>query len=1051
MKKTLLLGILSLAGAGRLLAATSLYINDATVLWTDPIPPIDATAFVNLSDMQLSIYSLGDPFEITSLRNFTNFGTMVGTPGFLFQFRTNSAATPRPLSSFENHGIISSSFDLYATGTNLFSDGILASGNRGYILLQSSIPQANTNGVVTNYTGKINLAGSGLQTGWIPDLEALHTGRRVTGKYTNDVGVSDLYWGVGLNNIPGNTDVAPSTLALDFGTYPPVTPSHQVTQIYPGPSTLTWDPSLPACGGNNFSAWDQITLLGAGGSGSETSVVQVVYVNTNALFTNLQVQVGFVVTNTARANSGWTSVVQFAVSDVSIADGSPITNYLYLLDSALSAGNPAPLSQNQVMTATLRPANYELIRAADPFLTAPWEWIVATLAQPTNEPFLDPTFYARPGTGAQRVPVTYSGYAAWLGQTNWPWNTSQAVADPTNYPGKVEILANRLDANGTRIRSDNFVGITARNLEGDPVPILPQLDAPFVNIDVATTNPVLLVSNSFPANASVVRLWGQIAAYSATWNHLTTNYVPIVGTTNRLTNYYSTLYHVLVVDNCLDRQPVALNKFVAHGKHLDIDDPLNIPLNGSMLLDAQSLTVGPNDGGLSLPPGWSWGSTNVQGLRSLTNFGSIFVPRDANFWITNFSVTISNYVVGLQTNHIPIATNSFEQSYLNFVNHGGVSANKVEVRSSYFENTATPNAQAIVRSFNGVLKVDAQEGVVTNSQLLANTKLSIFANNLLVRDSLLMAGTNSASGGFIELSVTNNLTDGVTNAAAQGVSNAVNQWVVSQGITVDRLPAQGGSLLGTVIYSKPAILSATHSWPGRDLGRTAAGFQNNLALGKLILDSSSAASLTFQGPDTTNQYALYVDFLDLRGWVLNNFLTALKFPNTNFTIYFANSSVPPQTLNNIYLNRGGRLKWVYSYAGLFSSTNFTYVVTNAYGVVSNTYAFNVGLVQSPDLYSNGGGPPNADNPHPVFAPLDVALDITELPGVPPKSVFSWWALADSTNRIEYATNLTAPQWTLLTNSFFVNGTNTTRVSFTNTADGGFRIYRVREDPRSLLP
>ena len=65
---------------------------------------------------------------------------------------------------------------------------------------------------------------------------------------------------------------------------------------------------------------------------------------------------------------------------------------------------------------------------------------------------------------------------------------------------------------------------------------LAQVDAPWINFDVASLAPVLLISNIAPA--TVRRLSGEIAAWSGTWRNYDTNASP--------TNEY--FFHVLIVD-----------------------------------------------------------------------------------------------------------------------------------------------------------------------------------------------------------------------------------------------------------------------------------------------------------------------------------------------------------------------------------------------------------------------------------------------------------------------------------------------------------------------
>ena len=1044
MKSSLTL-LLSLAATAQVLAATEvLHLNQTTVMLTDANPPINATAFVNLAPFEVSVYTTL-PYEFSSLRNLTNYGQMLGEPGFLFQYRTNSSAPPQPLSCFDNVGIISVSSQMAIYASNVVGGLLLECGDQGYIKITA-----------TNTTDHVDLSGTGLQAGPNPLLAGLSYGLfldQAGTQYINDIGVSDSFWASGINGrLPGTAgqnQYSPSSLAsyfsgagLFFGlTNTPSTPFfpyQYITSAGGTPVTMSGSTSLPQCGGA-FAAYDTVTSLRPANSprnAAYTEFRQIVYVATN--LDDLDVQVEII---SAPGQNIWESIVQFGLTDTNIVDGTPYTSYLTLYDTALTAVNGAyaqqqapPFPSATPAVGTVRPSNYQLTRA--PYFPTGFFFGAVPGTNGFDYNFLYPS-----NTMAGNVDLYFSAYGAGLWQyytNSVQSNPNPAVTDPTNHPGRIQLFANAINLDQARIRAENFVGLEAHNLFGNPAAVLPQIDAPFVNFDLGSTNPVIVVSNTLPA--TVRRFYGQLAAYSAVWSVIHTNANAFE------TNAVTTRYHVLLVDNCLAPQPVSLHKFAVHGTAVDLEDPLSV--QGDILLDASDLTVGPN-GGLALPAGWSWGYTNVPRLHSLTNDSTISVPRDANFQITNVvRVSIPTNILGRLTNYF--VTNVVTGPYENIVNHGVITAETFSLWSRYFEQTATPSFPNVIQAGLGPISLDTLTTFLDGAQLLASSKLTLFASNMTVNQSLLWAGTNSLAGGSIEISVTNRLTDGVTNAAAQGISNAVNQWVVGQGISVDRLPTGERSLLGTVIYSKPAIANATHCWPGRDLGRTAAGFSNNLALGKLILDASATTSFTFQGPDSTNQYALYVDFLDLRGWVTNNgnFLSALKFPSTNFTIYFADSTVSPQTLNNSFFSRGGRLKWVYSYAGLFSSTNVSYVVTNAYGVASNTYTLNRSLAQ---LYANGGGPANIDSSQTIFTPLDVALDVSQIPGVPAKSVLSWWALAGSTNQIEFATNLAAPQWSLLTNSLFVNGTNTVRVSFTNSGGGSFRVYRVREDPRSLLP
>ena len=100
----------------------------------------------------------------------------------------------------------------------------------------------------------------------------------------------------------------------------------------------------------------------------------------------------------------------------------------------------------------------------------------------------------------------------------------------------------------------------------------------------------------------------------------------------------------------------------------------------------------------------------------------------------------------------------------------------------------------------------------------------------------------------------------------------------------------------------------------------------------------------------------------------------------------------------------GRLRWVPTYAGHFSSTN---VVSAG---VTNT--FNAALSAS-SLDSDGDGIPNASDPTPFF--LASQLNFTEtMTNVPPLSIrLSWQTIPNATNYVYYTTNMMSTNWFLL--------------------------------------
>ena len=252
------------------------------------------------------------------------------------------------------------------------------------------------------------------------------------------------------------------------------------------------------------------------------------------------------------------------------------------------------------------------------------------------------------------------------------------------------------------------------------------------------------------------------------------------------------------------------------------------------------------------------------------------------------------------------------------------------------------------------------------------------------------------------------------------------------------------------------FVQARHTWASEDRGVTVAGFSNNLALGHLVLDGRLGNQFRF-GSATANN-ALYVELLELRGDATNyNFAFGV---DPDFTIYFANSNpeISPERLDNL---GGGRIRWVRDFAGPRSSTNILY----PNGI---TYTFNVGLVRSFNLDSDGDGIPNDSDCTPIIPPGEegnsnlwfgalcpVPLAASAAKSMPVTAavtislapegrevILNWEAPANSANSVEFTESL-GGVWQSLTN--FVNGPVDARVTLRDAATASLRVYRVRVD------
>jgi hypothetical protein len=283
-----------------------------------------------------------------------------------------------------------------------------------------------------------------------------------------------------------------------------------------------------------------------------------------------------------------------------------------------------------------------------------------------------------------------------------------------------------------------------------------------------------------------------------------------------------------------------------------------------------------------------------------------------------------------------------------------------------------------------------------------------------------------------------------------------NQIKTTAGMRILRRPDTAGDFLSSSVLVQGGIITESLLiWAGLDRGPVVEGFSDNLALGRLTLDGGTGAGGIgnfFHFAGATNGSAIYVDYLELLNHATNfNFALGV---DPNFTIYFADSNVPAEKLDE---TSGGRVRWVSQFIGPQSSTNILY----PNGV---TYTFNAGLVRSRDIDSDGDGVVNALDctplPVPDFdstqpcppapAPAKVAaistqnISLTIALGAGGRDVvLQWDAAANSGNTVEFSDSLGGGSWQSLTN--FINGPANARVTVKDAVGAPLRVYRVRVD------
>src|ERR1043166_3063442 len=922
MKRSLIIGFLSLCSALTVSAADAYFFND-TDLVSPPAnaPVINAYAWVNRALFDVTTVNgsgLELPYESQNTLFFTNLASMIGNPGF--RFFDNVAGQRRWMDTWDCEGPIStdsssvfssagtifvSSFGnffgfnsqssvLLVQATNITSPAILRSGAQGLIHLEGKT---------------LNLGRSGLRTGSaVESSQIFGVGFLLSSNYVNDFGIFDLWWGSGTNNTINGKGPG---MRLDgfgnpfFNLPTPESPSHEVIETFGGFNS-TFIESIPRF---NFFNFNTNNFYGAAVFTNQTGptnfIIQVVFYPTNN--TDLTTEVRFV--NDFVLGPTIPTVAIHSV-DNDIVDDAAETSSVYLSDG-LALSTNIYLAHN-IGPPTHRPVNMVVSRLE------PFDF---QFSSPGNAVF-DPTMIWRPSYTFNVVTNLYSAYDAQVASVT---TASGLSGDVTNYPGRVEIMGSEVNLELARIRAESsFILHATNNLIGNHIA---QVNAPFVNFDATSVAPLLVISNIAPP--TVRRFQGDIAAWSGTWfnydniTNFTTNEVFTTNsgviTTNitMTTNYFNPqiFFHVLIVDpNITSTVPVLVNEFAAHAANIMISD--NLVIGKSFLADGPGLCI---KVGVTMPFGSSWGTTNLKQVVNFTNDGGINIPQLAN--------------AGLDR----------AEPYQNYINRGTNTASTFFIRTTNFENTGSMIASG------GLLQIDTLSGSMMGRPLsiVSNVTTSTFlsvsnlgsTNFVLITNTLVLTNIftnefgarlqgNSAVRIFAQdLAVSNSLVIGqgglllsVTNSLRDSGLIQTNHWTTSSGFDMLTRP-NSSDLMGTYLQSRRGPFQvASHTWCAENRGVSIMGYSNNLALGKLTLDGGNNSLFRFAAPAGQSDKALYVDYLELLNHATNYNTGALDIAS-NLTIYFANANLNPVKLDG---SNGGRLRWIQSFTGPLSSTNITY-------------------------------------------------------------------------------------------------------------------------------
>ena len=940
-------------------------------------PSIDATSIVNIGTINASSSSLlfnSFLYQTINTLNVTNTLRGVFSGDVGFDFAFTTNTFRFPANNHVNQGSISGD-TIFIEATNILNTGSLQAGE----LLQLRGNTVNVSrSVLTATLGNSSTLST---TGY----RSVSTNGTVT--YRNPSSVADVYWGAGTGNVM--TAFSGVGFGLDLislsspsgGFFPPqsASPSHEVVQIFSGGLGGGSLSSLAFLSGTNYGAYVRTNRQGTNLN------IQVVLVQTNSANTNLAVDVRFLSSSGANFFSGNTPIVRFSTFGSDITTGGLYTNNLFFLDYINTRTN-AQLSAN-LNAGSFRPAAYEFVSGSlyDSYFTTGF-------GTTTNANISSISYYQ---PGYELATVTNNFYAAWratVGSASSAPGSATYVPhldDPTNFPGRVDITANNLDISRSRIKADNLVSLRATNLISSEAVII---DAPYIQLFIANTNSTLTLTNF--AAQQVSRANGTLSFYSTVWTNRVTNATPQL----------SLRYHVLMVDasQLTGVTPVTLQEFDARGTNVVINNALNI--GRAFQINSPAVTFSASSS-LSLPllSATNLGSANFPNVNFFTNLGAITVPFECSLGSDRLT---------------PIGR---------LVNRGSFTANNISIRATEYESSGTNLTRSLSSGKGGPISIQANsakfDGGTAGGFLSAGGSVLLSGNDIKIRNHLI------TTAGTLVLSPTNSLTD----TGASG-TNRIN---CALGFSLTVKPASG-DLLGTTISSSATFnRDVPHLWAGTDFGPVPAGYSNNAALGRLLLDTSnnivSLNRLSFSGTSTNN--ALYVDYLELNG-TLTNDLASHLFIETNMTLYFANANVAAESLDG---QLGGRLRWVKDYAGLNTGVD----VRLADG---RTVKVNVAKLNSPVLDSDADGVVNASD----LSPFDGVVLNTRVAftNVPPLTAFiTWEAAAQTVYQVEVSTNLLGNAWQFLAN--YTNAATTNRVvTFSDPvpAGGTERYFRVTYQP-----
>jgi hypothetical protein len=481
-------------------------------------------------------------------------------------------------------------------------------------------------------------------------------------------------------------------------------------------------------------------------------------------------------------------------------------------------------------------------------------------------------------------------------------------------------------------------------------------------------------------------------------------------TNSAIVNLYAFLVNA---NDLLTVLPVNVWDLVLRGRTQELNDNMTVVQN--FFTDAEAFTLngrltfsngawGTVMGPSVFPPLMDWVYTNTPNLLYFTNNGTLDMPNSIHLGSDRAT---------------PLAA---------LVNTGLITTINLNVNSTYFQNSG-------VLDLFGPFNLTAQTASFENGQSSASI-VRFNTTNLRINNSL-----------FDTIRLYLNVPGALADVGF-GSSNLIS---VVDGFHMTTRPSSG-DLLGTTLQTTLRdFVQIDHTWAAADRGPSASGYQNNSALGSLIIAAGTARDplAFFAGAQPAS--ALYVDFLDLSelGENWENWIEIAP----SLTIYYATARLgfePPVDENGIpqtpeeFLDGkfGGRLRWVRDYAGGESSV--------AVLVDGQTVFMNVALRNSQSIDSDEDGTPNYFDPSPLggedpgMEGVVIHPAMSSIPGAPEQAFsMSWTAAPNTAYEVEVTSDLSTGDWQPY--QTFKNDSSSAQVlSFSDTSSPtDQRFYRIR--------